>query len=249
MIFYKKSRPKILMYHSIANDSDDPYSVGKNMFEKQINYLIENNYDIISLQNLVNGLKKGICLKNKVVITFDDGYKNFITNAFPILKKHRIPATVFLVFDLLGKKANWNNCIKHLEIMDKEDIKLIKKNGISLGGHTLKHTDLTSLDTRQLHEQLIKSKKALKNFGENYLTYSYPWGRYSNKVINVIKNQGFACALIAKEKYVYLTDSLYQLGRITMQRDMTIDLFKKEIEGYNAINFTINKIKNYLNTV
>jgi len=249
MIFYNKLRPKILMYHSIANDPKDPYSVSIEMFEKQINYLIENNYHIISLKNLVDGLKKGTCLKNKIVITFDDGYKNFITNAFPILKKHKIPATVFLVFNLLGKKANWNNCIKHLEIMDKEDIKLIKKNGISLGGHTLKHTDLTSLNASDLRVLLTESKKKLIDFGENYLTYSYPWGRYSNKVINVIKNQGFECALIAKEKYVYLTNSLYQLGRITMQKDMTIDLFKKEIEGYNAINFTLNKIKSHLKAV
>jgi len=249
MKFYSKNRPKILMYHSIADGKNDPYSVDIEIFKKQINYLIENNYDIISLEKLVCGLKKSNSMKNKIVITFDDGYKDFITNAFPILKKHNLPATVFLVLDLLGKKANWHNDVKNLDIMDKEDVQYIKKNGISLGDHTLKHTDLTSLNLQQLHDQLNKSKKLLKEFGEKYLTYSYPWGKYSNKVIDSVKRQGYECALIANEKYLCLSNSLYQLGRVTMQKDMTIDLFKKEIEGYNAINFTLNKIKSHLKAV
>jgi len=248
MIIYRKNRPKILMYHSIANNPNDPYSVTTAMFKMQINYLLKNKYDIISLQKLVSGLKKGNSMKNKIVITFDDGYKNFITNAFPILKEYKIPATVFLVFDLVGKKANWNNDIEHLDIMSKVDVKYIKKNGISLGGHTLKHTDLTTLNTQQLHNQMVKSKRKLKEFGEKYLTYSYPWGRYSKGVINAMKNEGFDCALIAKEKILYLTDSLYQLGRITMQKNMSINLFKKEIEGRNPVNFTLNKIKAHLKT-
>jgi len=129
--------------------------------------------------------------------------------------------------------------------MNKEDLHHIKKNGISLGGHTLMHTDLTSLNIHQLRKQLAISKEKLESYGEKFISFSYPWGRYSRREMNVLKDEGFQCALIAGEKHIYLKNCLYQMGRLTMQKDMTIDLFKQEIEGRSLINFTLNKIKGY----
>jgi peptidoglycan/xylan/chitin deacetylase (PgdA/CDA1 family) len=101
--FYDKPGTMILCYHSI-NDTDstmiyNPNIVETNLFIKQIMYL-KRNYNVVSLDYFVNNYKKLTSGKN-VVITFDDGYKDNFTNAYPVLKKYKVPATYFLATDYI----------------------------------------------------------------------------------------------------------------------------------------------------
>jgi len=114
--FINRKKVRILMYHGVDNyqtnfNLDDPSLVTpiKN-FEKQIKYLNEH-YNIISLHDLVNHIKKEIPFpKSSAVITFDDGLKNNFVNAFSILRKYDITATVFLITDYIDTlKISWLN--------------------------------------------------------------------------------------------------------------------------------------------
>lgn len=219
----------ILMYHSISNKSNDPYSVTIDTFEKQLVYLIDNNYEIISLEELCSKIKRNKSMKNNVVITFDDGYKDFIDNAFPILKKYNLPATVFIVYELLGENANWSSNVKDEMLMNKNDIEFICKNGMNIGSHTSIHIDMTKLSDLELQVELEKSKLFLEEHNQNIFSLSFPWGRYDKREILYLKQFRFDCSCIVGNDYLCFDKCLYQLNRIVMKKDMTMNMFQNEL--------------------
>src|SRR5437016_3019018 len=92
----------ILMYHSITEGigTKHPYyetNTAPMIFARQMKFLSENGYSAVGLDEAVNSLVAGKTMKKTVVITFDDGYRDFITEAFPVLAEYRFTATVFLV--------------------------------------------------------------------------------------------------------------------------------------------------------
>ena len=100
----KKGNLFILMYHRI-NDNEYGYaslSVSRHNFEKQLRHL-KNNYKIISLDTLCGFIgSRKMPSEDCVAITFDDGYKDNYTNAYPILRKYEVPATIFLTSGHIG---------------------------------------------------------------------------------------------------------------------------------------------------
>lgn len=94
----------ILYYHQIAAAS----------FKRHIDYL-RKHYNLIQLDDLVESIAKGTTLKDGVVITFDDGYKSIYSDIFPLLKRYKIPVTVFLVSDIVGTgKEIWTDTLRNL---------------------------------------------------------------------------------------------------------------------------------------
>ena len=91
----KKKGASVLMYHSVAENSVF-FTVHPKIFAKQMKYLKENNYQVISLTDLITLLKNDQPLPNKTVaLTFDDGFKDFFLNAWPVLAEYNFPATIF----------------------------------------------------------------------------------------------------------------------------------------------------------
>jgi len=213
--------PFILMYHSIGDNTADPYSVSANSFREQLTWLVDNGYEFVSLswlhQSLMAGRDKH--LRKKVVITFDDGYQDFITNALPILSDHGAPATVFLVTALLGKMAIWDKSVENGKLMTVEEVQAIKAHGISLGSHTATHANLARLTNEELVIQLDHSHDFLAHMGETFFSLSYPWGQWSSRVVNAVRGAGYECALAVGQHTRLTAGNSYVLPRVTMRRD------------------------------
>ena len=220
--------PFILMYHAVGDYPDDPYSVSVDAFRQQVSWLSGNGFEVVSLAFLYRSiqLKNYGVLRKKVVITFDDGYKDFITNALPILCDHGATATVFLVTDMLGGRAAWNQSGPHVPLMSEDEICRIKAQGISLGSHTATHARLTLLNHQELQRQLRDSYDALTRLGESFYSISYPWGQWSGQVVDAVKASGYECALAVGELTRLTVADTYCLPRITMTRDMDLTRFQ-----------------------
>lgn len=110
----KKGRLIILTYHRVNDEDFDPLEMNIRIedFERQMRYL-KNNFNIISLEKAVKSLREGIEIPQaSIVVTFDDGYEDNYTNAFPILRKYNIPATIFLsVSSIEKRKLLWFDLI------------------------------------------------------------------------------------------------------------------------------------------
>jgi peptidoglycan/xylan/chitin deacetylase (PgdA/CDA1 family) len=220
--------PSILMYHSIADNSDDPYSVSVDAFRKQISWLSEYGFDVVPLSFLLQSIqaRNYRILRKKVVITFDDGYQDFLKNALPVLLERGAPATVFLVTDMLGGRAPWNESGTHVRLMSEDEVRSIKAQGISLGSHTATHAKLTLLDHEDLQRQLRDSHDALTNLGESFYSFSYPWGQWTRQIVDAVKAAGYECAVAVGEQTRLTAANAYLLPRITMRRDMDLNRFQ-----------------------
>ena len=125
----------ILSYHSIDNKIC-PLSLNTKEFEKQLIFLKKNNYKSIYF-NEIDSMQENQC-----VITFDDGYKDLIINALPLLKKYNFKAICYIVANNIGKTNTWdskNNLILKKDLMSILDIQEWLKNGMSIGSHSFNH--------------------------------------------------------------------------------------------------------------
>ena len=220
--------PAILMYHSISDDSDEPYSVSVEEFNRQINWLLENDYSVISLSALVEGIKQGSTdqLTKKVVLTFDDGYQDFIENAVPILDDKNLAATVFLVTGMLGGVSSWNPPWDKESLMDVGSIREIIASGIIVGSHTVTHPKLNMLSLNDIKAELKASYDALQGLGQTFCSLAYPYGQWDDRVIDVVKETGYECALAVGERTRFRSDNCFCLPRVTMRREMSIIKFE-----------------------
>lgn len=168
-------------------------------FRAQMFYLHAFGYKVISLPAALEGLSgKRSLPRHSVVLTFDDGYENFREYAFPLLKRYRFPATVFLVAGLLGKNAKWleDDGRFGAPLMDRESILELRAHNVTFGSHTLTHPLLTHIDRGRQKREIADSKSALENLlNEKVRYFCYPSGDYDESVIDAVKTAGYEAAL------------------------------------------------------
>ena len=306
----------ILTYHRVDSVAEPFSAVSLKNFEKQIGYLAQRK-KVISLEELIINIQKGIELpKGCVVITFDDGYKNNYTNAYPILKKYNMPFTIFLATDYIGSgkiiwydelayKIKQSNCEsivlktnnlqrynirsekeklkaignlfrllidcsneKRKEILSELDDKLkvevpkqyvenimlswtdVKEmaidTNVSFGAHTCSHCKLTSVSLDDARKEIAGSKRKAENeIGKRIKIFSYPFGGYNERIKQILKENGFDCAVTILYGENGLESDLFGLKRIGVKDPLwqfKYSLMCAEIEG-NCKVFISNYFK------
>jgi peptidoglycan/xylan/chitin deacetylase (PgdA/CDA1 family) len=198
------------MYHSINGPKHIPtyLNVSKENFENQILYL-KNNYNIISYNQFMDGFRDWSYKPNSVLITFDDGHKDNYTQAYPILRKHHIPAIMFILTNRNHKKHISDTNIKTMQGL------------IKFGDHSKTHRDLTKLNTEEIRIELE----------HNSNIFAYPYGRYNAKVLDLVK-KFYIFGFTTKEGLVKNNSSPLELERISIT-NQNIPEFAVTIEGFN----------------
>ena len=170
----------ILAYHNFTKDEGSSYQINIVEFEKQMDYLAVHNYSVISLSELLTGLRDGQLPPKPIVITIDDGFKSTYTLAYPVLKKYNFPATLFLYTDFIEKNSH---------SLTWEEIREMTRNNIEIGSHTLSHCNLLKYKENESYDSYISrikkevflSKEILESkIGSKIKFFAYPYGAYSS---------------------------------------------------------------------
>ncbi|MCP4681366.1 MAG: polysaccharide deacetylase family protein [Desulfobacterales bacterium] len=197
----------ILMYHQVGVFSNPKTHRATfchvRRFKAQMAYLRHFGYDVISLQEALDALfeagpEDGADQGHSVVLTFDDGYRNFMENAFPVLRKYDFPSTVFLVAGLLGKTAEWLARDGRFapDMLDIEAVREMRAENVTLGSHTMTHPCLTRVDSAQRTRELRESKALLEDLlGEEIRHFCYPGGDFNAVVVEEARAAGYASGL------------------------------------------------------
>lgn len=237
LFYFLYMRPRyvvpVLMYHSISDRSDNPYThVDLDIFLKQMKFLHDNDYSVISVDELVDGIKSGRKFPHKtVVITFDDGYVDNYLYAFPVLSKYKMPATIFILPGSMGEEKG---------CMTWDQVRLMQENGIEFGSHTNTHEYLPDIkDTKLLWKEIADSKKKIEsNTGVEVKYFSYPVGGFNDKIKEAVKKAGYKAAFTTGNRGAdrYNKD-IYELNRIKMtNKEGSKPLyFRAAISGYNNL--------------
>ena len=188
----------VLMYHFLGSQKDAQASknfITEKSFSRQMDFLHRFGYRVISLEEYYE-IRKGARKPRgrEIVLTFDDGNETFPTTAYPILKKHRFPVTLFLVSESVKRGINGS--------MVEQAIKeLLSNSWISIASHTRTHPFLSQMSEDQIHEELFGSKADLqKMFGRPIGDLSYPSGDFDRRVMEIAKTAGYRMAFTTSVK-------------------------------------------------
>ena len=205
------------MYHSISEHVDkekhNKWRVKPKDFEKQMRWFYENNWNSFTILELS---KLEEIPSKSFVITFDDGFEDNYLNAFPILKKYNIKATIYLV---PNQKVNYweeQNTSSLSNLLNKEQILQMQNSGlIEFGSHTISHVNLSKIDDEQLLIELRKSKKEIENIIKNpCYSFAYPYGKFNEKIIDFVRNSGYSNATVVKRGLFEKNDDIFAIKRI-----------------------------------
>ncbi|WP_196602327.1 polysaccharide deacetylase family protein [Pectinatus frisingensis] len=204
--FMSKREIPVLNYHEINNTNHTVLALSTQEFTTQMKYLNDNGYTTITPDQLFNYLQNGVPLPpNPVLITFDDGYEDNYTNAYPILKQYHLQAAIFLISHYIG----YNNYLSWQDINKMRDT-------ITFEGHTFNHPYLNKINNdNELQKQLLDSKLDLeKHLGYHIDCLAYPYGAYNQHVISLLKKDGYRAAFTVNLGDDAKRDDMYQLNRI-----------------------------------
>lgn len=189
-----------LVYHRVCSDSDhfhSSYAVRASDFRRQMEYLMSRGYAAVTLDELLEKDRRPSSGTSKrVLITFDDGYLDNYTNAFPILNDLGLPAVIFLVADF-SRRTNWWDTplgVPEARLLDPSHIEEMAAGRIEFGSHTLTHRSLPGLDDAALGEELRASRKAIEQVARKPVrAFSYPYSHVDHRVKLAVQDAGYAC--------------------------------------------------------
>ena len=223
----------IISYHSINNENC-PISLNLKEFEKQLVFFKKNNFHSIHFNEINNTSSK------KFIITFDDGYKDLITNALPLLKKYNFKATCLIISNLIGKRNIWDEYkknVKDKELMNLSDINYWLKNGMKIGSHSKNHKKLTKLDDKEKIDEIINSKNELESLtGTTIDSFCYPYGLYNENIVNIVKEKYDFAFTTNRSRFNTNKHNKYLLPRIDMGKKISkFKLYLKAFTPYEDI--------------
>lgn len=203
----------ILLYHYVEYVKDEGDTIRKSLniipavFDEEVKTLKNAGYIFLTPKDLADILDEKMDLPQRpVILTFDDGYRDFYTDVFPILKKYNAKATAFIVPNFLNKPNN----------MDTWMLREIVKSGlVEIGAHTMDHSYLAGLPKKRVEFEVLESKRFLeKSLGISIVSFAYPYGAFDNQAIKVVKDAGFKTAVTTIDGNLVMDINRFFLYRV-----------------------------------
>jgi peptidoglycan/xylan/chitin deacetylase (PgdA/CDA1 family) len=210
LVYHKISTPGLLP-QSKKNKARDRFSVQNVVFESQMQFIENEGYTPLTIQELINDEMSGNLPLKPIAVTFDDGWRSQYNNALPVLTKYKIPATFYIYTGVIGSPA----------YMTWDDLHTLVDLKMEIGGHTKTHPRLTKINPSKLDEELVQSKQVLeKNLHVHVSDFAYPYGNYNDAIIKAVKEAGYTSARTSNKGTYNDFKDLYQLNVLYAPSDL-----------------------------
>lgn len=241
----RKPVARFVLFHDLLPESLEYFKANL--------YFLKRCTNVVSLDDYFSG--KLSPDKINVVITFDDGFKSWVSNAVPILHELGLSATFFVSSGFIDLSIEVEEEFTRSKLLLKqtpqgttgclntEDVKRIVEEGFTVGGHTLNHCNLAQLrDTVQLRYEIAEDKLRLERLTGTRIDYfSYPFGAYQNPKINiteVLRESGYNGAVTTISGFNSIETNPYLLHREITYPSMPDWVFRARVYGnYDAVRF------------
>jgi peptidoglycan/xylan/chitin deacetylase (PgdA/CDA1 family) len=187
----------VLCYHGVTRRPDGVpgdaagLQVRADRFRRQLRYLARR-YNVISLGDYRRARASGAALpRNPLLITFDDGLRNCLTAALPLLEAEGLPASFFVITDLMldadDRPPDWTSEDDASVLSWSEAARLGSGHGYEIGSHTASHKWLPALDDERLAEEIEGAAREIAvRLGTDDLALAYPWGGRDARVLSTV---------------------------------------------------------------
>lgn len=244
MAWWNRRQVRILCYHGVTRRLDrilhNPHKLHVR-YERFVAHLdhLQRRYRVISLGEYLAARREGRRLPDySVILTFDDGYRNFLTVIAPCLAARAMPASVFLITNRLRQNGDpnmnghWTPADDELCLSWTEAQKLGRQQRIEFGSHTCSHTELPSLPPQETVREIRDSYNTiLTNTDNREVALAYPRGKYSKAIVEQARATGYACALTTDVGTNDMSNDLFTLRRILIGDDDDKAAFAVRVSG------------------
>jgi peptidoglycan/xylan/chitin deacetylase (PgdA/CDA1 family) len=226
----------VLMYHAFAEASDSAsrYIVPARRFDAQMRLLRKLRFQVVSLDEHLRQLREGAVASRTVAITIDDGYRDNVDVALPILRRHGYPATIFVVSGRLSGVNDWDEEgeLAGRLLVGREDLAALTEAGMTIGAHTRTHPSLPGLDPATVRDEIAGSKADLESeLGLAIDHFAYPYGRHDPIAVAVAREAGFAAAFTTRPRASRPGGDLCLVDRIEIRGDDSLIRFGAALAG------------------
>src|ERR1700761_1222294 len=234
-------RVPVLMYHEIADAAATAsrLAVSPDVFADQVAYLHDAGFTAVTAGAVSAVLADGAgeLPERAGVLTFDDGYGDFYSQALPVLKAHGFTATLFQTTGWIGKEGEMKRMLNWRELAE------VDQAGIEIGAHTCKHPQLDQLPEKELREELSASKSDLEDhLGQKVPGLAYPFGYSNARVRRVAREIGYEYAYSVSNFLTTAAADKFTLPRLTVQRTTTMDDFRKMVNGQDTLTLQRDRV-------
>ncbi len=208
---------RVLMYHSICEhvgkERHNKWRVRPADFEKQMSWLAKKGWNCVTMSELI---AYDEIPPKTVAVTFDDGFENNYSNAFPILKKYNIKATIYLVPNQKMNEWDKDHTTELSSMMTRKQIREMQASGlIEFGAHTVSHVNLSRVDAAEQQSEIIESKKLVEEItGVPCDAFAYPYGKFDDQIVQIVKEAGYTNATVVKRGVYGNSDNSFTIKRI-----------------------------------
>lgn len=230
-------RCDILMYHMVSDPNtkaDRRFAIPPARFESHLRGLAKRGCRFVSLDQIAEFLAgNGKLPESAIAVTLDDGYEDNYRHAFPILSKYQVPASIFLVSDLMGGSNRWmhGRGYSHRPLMTWEQARELQRHGMHLGAHTANHVRLPELDQSTAHREISECKIRIEQeLGRPVPHFAYPYGLFNKGIRELVRQCGFRTACSTKPGPNRAATDLFALRRI-------------EVTGTDSLAQLVRKIR------
>ncbi|WP_170960040.1 glycosyltransferase [Rhizobium phaseoli] len=221
----------ILMYHRIAEDGPAAlrrFRTPPEMFRKQLQFLRRHGYYAVTAPTLANLLRSGKPIQGRpVMLTFDDAYLDFRTNAFPILAENDFSADVFVVTDKVGGRSDWDCAYgEPAALMAWPDMQELQQKGISFGSHLASHTPASAMENDALLAEALRSRHELESrLGSPVVSIALPYGATDFRAPGILCLAGYTIGFTTRAATAAFSDNVFGLPRLEVRGDRPLEAF------------------------
>ena len=226
---------RILMYHRVTDWPKDRLCVRPSEFEKQMDFLLSRGYRILALPELGRYNPPRRRSSPAVILTFDDGYRDFYDTVYPILRERRLPATVFVVPDFVEGKIDLRRYRDHPgenRSVSWDMLEEMKAHGIAVGAHSSTHRELTGLSAADARREIAGSGDMIeRRLGDRPEWFSYPRGKHTAALDDMVRAAGYRGAVTVRPGPNRPPYDYYMLRRTEISRDDDLRDFRMKARG------------------
>jgi peptidoglycan/xylan/chitin deacetylase (PgdA/CDA1 family) len=217
----------VFTYHKVdwripRDPIGDALTITPRQFASQLATLAEHHLRTISAADLVASLRHGHLPERAVVLTFDDGYKDDVTEALPLLRRYHDTATFYLISGTIDSP-------RHLTWAD---VRTLRDAGMEIGAHGAEHVDLRDLSAPGQAAQVRDCMLSLmRRANVDPATYAYPSGQFNATTLAVMRRAHVGAAFTMQPGFVHDLSNPYRLPRIRVMRTSAVEAFREVTAG------------------
>jgi peptidoglycan/xylan/chitin deacetylase (PgdA/CDA1 family) len=228
----RTARVPILTYHRVHEFATErtkslpDLTIEPPTFAAEMAALDRAGYHTITQKQLFDALYRGVALPSKpVLLTFDDGYVDHVTQVLPVLKRHRMVATFYVV----------TRRVHEAGFLTTQQIRELEAAGMDIGAHTRTHASLPALSPALLHDEVAGSQADLRRIlGHPVYWFAYPYGTFSPAVVDAVRRAGFLLATTTQGGTSASTSAPLTIPRLHIGRNATAETVLGLVRGGGA---------------